>query len=91
MKLDGEKVLFTSWRDISDRKNAEQEKETALALVKQLEGIIPICSYCKKIRDDQKSWHQMEIYISSHSEAMFSHGVCPDCLAEQMKIIEKMT
>jgi len=53
--------------------------EEALAKVKMLEGIIPICSYCKKIRDDKESWHQMESYISTHSEARFSHGICPEC------------
>jgi hypothetical protein len=65
------------------------ELESALTRVKQLEGIIPICTYCKKIRDDQNSWQQLESYISDHSEAMFSHGACPDCLDEQMKIINK--
>lgn len=47
--------------------------------VRQLQGIIPICSYCKKIRADDKSWHQLERYISAHSDAMFSHGICPTC------------
>ncbi|HTY09124.1 MAG TPA: histidine kinase N-terminal 7TM domain-containing protein [Candidatus Edwardsbacteria bacterium] len=47
--------------------------------VKHLEGIIPICMYCKKIRDDHASWHRLETYISEHSDAMFSHGVCPEC------------
>ncbi|MEI6703862.1 MAG: hypothetical protein WCL71_10070, partial [Deltaproteobacteria bacterium] len=46
----------------------KEEPEEALARVKQLEGIIPICAYCKKIRDDQQSWHQMEKYITEHSE-----------------------
>jgi len=68
----------------------KEELEAALSQVKQLEGIIPICTYCKKIRDDQKSWHQLETYISQHSEAVFSHGACPECLAEQLKIIENM-
>jgi hypothetical protein len=53
--------------------------------VKQLEGIIPICMYCKKIRDDQESWHQIEKYISEHSEAEFSHSICPVCL-EKVKL-----
>ena len=56
-------------------------QKAALGRVKQLEGIIPICMYCKKIRDDQQSWHQLETYISNHSEALFSHGICPHCLA----------
>jgi hypothetical protein len=58
--------------------------QDALANVKQLEGIIPICSWCKKIRDDEKSWHQMENYISNHSEAKFSHGVCPECYEREL-------
>jgi len=66
------------------------ELVATLARVKQLEGIIPICMYCKKIRDDQQSWHQLETYISLHSEALFSHGMCPACEEEQMKIIENM-
>jgi hypothetical protein len=58
--------------------------------VKQLEGIIPICMYCKKIRDDQNSWNNLEQYISDHSEAMFSHGICPQCAEEQMELIKNM-
>lgn len=55
------------------------ELEAAVAKVQQLEGIIPICMYCKKIRDDDESWQQLERYISEHSDARFSHGICPDC------------
>ena len=72
--------------DISERKRAQDELalkiiqlESSLAMVKQLEGIIPICSYCKKIRDDKQSWQQLEKYITEHSEACFSHGICPEC------------
>ncbi|MEO0248369.1 MAG: response regulator, partial [candidate division WOR-3 bacterium] len=46
-----------------------------------LQGLLPICSYCKKIRDDQNYWQQVETYISKHSEVRFSHGICPDCFA----------
>ncbi len=56
-----------------------QELQSTLAQVKQLQGIIPICAYCKKIRDDQGSWSQLEVYINQHSEADFSHGICPEC------------
>jgi C4-dicarboxylate-specific signal transduction histidine kinase len=56
-----------------------RDLEQALSDVKTLQGMIPICSYCKKIRDDGGSWWQMESYIQSHSEAEFSHGICPDC------------
>lgn len=58
------------------------ELEDALNQVKQLEGIIPICMYCKKIRDDEQLWHSLEKYISEHSEAQFSHGICPVCMVE---------
>jgi DNA-binding response OmpR family regulator len=59
--------------------NRVRELEEALARVKQLNGLLPICSYCKKIRDDRNYWQQVEGYISKHSEAQFSHGICPDC------------
>jgi hypothetical protein len=54
--------------------------QTALDEIKTLRGIIPICSYCKQIQDDKGLWKQMEVYIRSHSEADFSHGICPKCL-----------
>ena len=53
--------------------------EETIANVKQLKGLLPICSYCKKIRSDQDYWQQLEGYISDHSDAQFSHGVCPGC------------
>lgn len=52
--------------------------------VKQLEGLLPICSYCKKIKDDEQKWQQMEAYISRRTEANFSHGICPDCYNRHM-------
>lgn len=54
--------------------------QEALSQVKLLRGFIPICSSCKKIRDDRGYWQQVEKYISEHSEAQFSHGICPDCM-----------
>lgn len=51
----------------------------ALAKVKMLSGLVPICAYCKKIRDDKGFWSQIESYIRDHSEAEFSHGICPEC------------
>jgi|GEM_PF-2223626 ligand-binding sensor domain-containing protein len=60
----------------------KSEVEHALAEIKTLRGIVPICSYCKKIRDDQGYWEQLESYISEHSNAEFSHGICPECLKE---------
>jgi len=56
-----------------------REVEDALSRVKQLQGLLPICSYCKKIRDDQNYWHQVESYVGKHTDARFSHGICPDC------------
>lgn len=53
--------------------------EESLTRIKRLEGIIPICMYCHKIRDDKAVWNNLEKYISDHSEALFSHGVCPEC------------
>jgi phosphoserine phosphatase RsbU/P len=58
------------------------ELEQALAQVDQLHGILPICSYCKKIRSDEDSWQQVEAYVTTHSAARFSHGVCPDCVGK---------
>ncbi|MGA2622910.1 MAG: PAS domain S-box protein [Bacteroidota bacterium] len=73
-------------RDITERKRAQEEREKlihdlqeAFARVKQLSGLLPICASCKKIRDDKGYWTQVEKFITSHSEATFSHGVCPDC------------
>ncbi len=59
--------------------------EDALAKVKQLQGLLPICCYCKKIRDDQDYWHEVERYVAQHTDAHFSHGVCPECLEAHVK------
>lgn len=64
--------------------------EATLAQVKLLEGIIPICSYCHKIRDGKNDWSQLEEYITKHSEALFSHGICPTCFTEQKKLIKNL-
>lgn len=61
------------------------ELQDALSKVTKLEGLLPICSYCKSIRADEHSWHQMERYIAEHSDAQFSHGVCPSCY-EKVKL-----
>jgi phosphoserine phosphatase RsbU/P len=62
-----------------------QELNEALASVKHLQGLLPICAYCKKIRDDRNYWQQLESYITDHSEARFSHGICPDCMKGVMQ------
>ena len=71
----GERVVELQ-RGLVDR---VRELETALGQVKQLKGLLPICSYCKKVRDDGNYWQQVDAYISAHSEAQFSHGICPTC------------
>lgn len=75
-------------KDITDRKRAEEDRENlindlkaALSHVRTLSGLLPICASCKKIRDDHGYWTQIESYIRDHSQAEFTHGVCPDCAA----------
>jgi YesN/AraC family two-component response regulator len=62
-----------------ERERLIRELQDALATVKKLSGLIPICASCKKIRDDSGYWNQIELYIREHSEAEFTHGLCPDC------------
>jgi len=62
-----------------------QDLEIALGKVRQLQTILPICSYCKHIRDDQNYWQQVETYISEHTDTQFSHGICPDCYESVVK------
>jgi len=78
--------IIESFQDITERKKLEDEKanlvdqlRSSLENVKLLSGLIPICSSCKKIRDDKGYWNQIEAYIRDHSEAEFSHGICPEC------------
>lgn len=79
-------LIYSVARDITERRQAENAREqllaelqTALAEVKVLREILPICMYCKKIRDDQDYWQTVETYISDHTNSRFSHGICPDC------------
>jgi sigma-B regulation protein RsbU (phosphoserine phosphatase) len=58
--------------------------EDCLATIRRLHGLLPICAYCKRIRDDQDYWHQIEAYISEHSETEFTHGICPDCYRQHV-------
>ncbi len=73
-------------RDITERRAAEADREhlitelqEALGRVKTLSGLLPICASCRKIRDKEGAWHNLETYIRHHTEADFSHGICPDC------------
>jgi PAS domain S-box-containing protein len=79
-------VIYSVARDITEQKQAEEEREAlvralqaSLAEVRTLRGFLPICSYCKKIRDDENYWHSVEAYISQHTDTQFSHGICPAC------------
>jgi sigma-B regulation protein RsbU (phosphoserine phosphatase) len=61
------------------------ELEHALTRVRQLQGLLPICAYCKRIRDDQNYWNQVETYLAEHADVQFSHGICPSCLERVIK------
>ena len=86
--LDRERnVIYAVARDVTEWKLAQEEREalvralqSSLAEVRELRGFLPMCSYCKKIRDDENYWHSVEAYISHHTNTQFSHGVCPSCL-----------
>ncbi|MCF8114750.1 MAG: PAS domain-containing protein [Desulfotignum sp.] len=85
-KFDSQIIWSGIVLDISERRRAEEERnqlvielKRALAEVKTLKGFLPICSHCKKIRDDKGYWNQIESYIHKHSGAEFSHGICPEC------------
>ena len=80
-------LIYSVARDVTEAKRAEAERErlleqlrSALAEIKVLQDILPICTYCKKIRDDTDYWMTVEAYISSHTNSRFSHGVCPECM-----------
>ena len=79
-----------SCTDITERVDAQKALQRKLEEeIKVLTGVIPICSYCHKIRDDQEMWQQLETYISNHSEVLFSHGACPECLEREIDRFNK--
>jgi DNA-binding response OmpR family regulator len=67
-----------------------EELRSALDQIKTLRGIVPICATCKKVRDDQGYWKQVEIYVRDHTEASFSHGVCPECMDKYYPDVPKV-
>lgn len=94
-------LLLLNIQRANEKRRAEEDRErlilelrAALAKVKQLEGILPICMYCKKIKDDRENWQPLEGYITQHSEALFSHGICPECekkiARETLQDLEKL-
>ncbi len=93
-----ERVIYSVARDITDSKKAEEDREqlvselqAALAEVKTLREILPLCSYCRKIRDDENYWDTVENYISRHTSTLFSHSICPNCMATVVDAeLEKM-
>lgn len=80
------RLIYSAARDITNQKKAQAEREelvqklqAALAEVKTLQGILPICSYCHRVRDDTNYWHTVEAYLARHTNTQFSHGICPSC------------
>ena len=89
---DDQGVIYAVARDVTESKRMEAERElliqelqTALDEVKALRGILPICSYCRKIRDDENYWHTVETYVARHTTTRFSHGICPSCMVTEVE------
>ena len=72
-------IALARFEDMRELRRLNAELQEALAKVKTLSGLLPICANCKRIRDDEGYWHDVAVYIRDHSEAEFSHGLCPDC------------
>ena len=86
------KTIYGVARDVTDEKAAHAERERlveklqeALAEVRTLQEILPICSYCRKIRDDENYWHSVEEYVALHTGSRFSHSICPDCMRTKVE------
>jgi tetratricopeptide (TPR) repeat protein len=80
-----QKEAEATQRETEALRAKNEELEAVLSQVKQLEGLLPICSYCKAVRDDQNYWQKIEKYISSRTNALFSHGICPSCYETQVR------
>lgn len=83
-------------KNITERKKGDEQREKlitdlqeAMSKIRTLSGMLPICSSCKKIRNDQGYWTQIELYIRDHSDAEFSHGICPDCCSKLYPDLDK--
>lgn len=86
------RVIYSVARDVTTRKQVEDERDrllselqAALAEVKTLRAFLPICAYCKNVRDDENFWHSVEVYVATHTNTRFSHGICPSCYT---KVVE---
>jgi hypothetical protein len=75
---------------VAHERELERRVAEALADVKVLRGMLPICAWCKKVRDDRGYWGQIESYLRERSEAEFSHGICPDCLARERASLARL-
>jgi len=73
-------MIVTRKQVEDDREKLIADLQTALRQIKTLSGLLPICAWCKKIRDDEGYWKMIDVYVSEHSDAQFTHGICPDCL-----------
>ncbi len=85
-------VIYSVARDVTEIKQAAEERErlvhelqTALAEVKTLQEILPICSFCRKVRDDENYWDTVENYVSAHTSMLFSHSICPTCMEKHFE------
>lgn len=88
----GQRVIYSVARDITEIRRADEEREklvrelqAALAEVQKLQEILPICSYCKKIRNDEHYWESVDTYLSEHTNTRFSHGICPACYQSKVE------
>ena len=86
------RTIYSVARDVTDAKVADAEREAllfdlqaALAEVRALQGILPICSYCRKVRDDENFWHSVESYLAHHTNTRLSHGICPSCMDTEVE------
>ncbi|CAN5319489.1 hypothetical protein BH09GEM1_BH09GEM1_41760 [soil metagenome] len=80
----------TAWKQVeAEREQLVRELRTALAEVRRLKEIIPICSYCRKIRDEDQTWLSVESYIARHTDSRFSHGICPQCVSEHFEALDQ--
>ncbi|MCK5071761.1 MAG: response regulator, partial [Desulfocapsa sp.] len=84
------KAQLTIQKLYKDLSSKNERLEQALREVKTLQGIVPICSKCKKIRDDSGFWQKVEMYVSEKIGTKFSHSYCPDCLKQEMKQLDKL-
>ena len=85
--------ILVAFDDLTEARDAQAERESliasltrALEEVRQLSGLLPICAWCKKVRNDQGYWDQIETYVASHSDVVFSHGICPDCATRELHL-----